>query len=47
MSTPITAENPLEQTAEDIWNFAIGSNMHPNKMSGVYPKENGQRLVDR
>ena len=34
MSTPITAENPLEQTAEDIWNFAIGSNMHPNKMSG-------------
>ena len=34
MISPTTAENPLEQTAEDIWNFAIGSNMHPDKLKG-------------
>jgi hypothetical protein len=30
MITPVFSENP----AEDIWNFAIGSNMHPDKLRG-------------
>ena len=34
MISPTSAENPPEQTAEDIWNFAIGSNMHPDKLRG-------------
>ena len=34
MISPKSAENTLEQAEEDIWNFAIGSNMHPDKLKG-------------